>query len=150
MLYQLEILQTVAVWVLTPGNYFSVIFSYISSTLKMETACLYETSVPKCQNSKCYNLKNYHRENVYSSKDPGLLKTEVKSKLCMECERGSGRKRTDIRQGIDRISGFFEDNFDKRDALWAMPQTRFDDGLVRWRTKCKFTCAIWQFGKCVS
>jgi hypothetical protein len=37
MLYQLEILQIVAVWVLTPGNYFSVIFSYISSPLKIET-----------------------------------------------------------------------------------------------------------------
>jgi len=72
MLYQLEIL----VWVLTPGNYFSVIFSYISSTLKMKTACFYETSVPKCQNPKSYNLKNYHRENVYSSEDPGLLKTK--------------------------------------------------------------------------
>jgi hypothetical protein len=76
--------------------------------------------MPKPEN---YNLKNYHRENVYSCEDPGLLKTKGKSKLCMEYERGSGSKRTDIRQGIDRNSGFFEDNFDKRDALWAMPQT---------------------------
>jgi len=131
MLYQLEIFQTGAVWILIPGNYVSVIFSYISSTLKMETACLSETSVPKCQNPKSYNLKNYYRENLYSSEDHGLLKIKLKNKLCTEYERGSGKERTDIRQGIDRNSGFFEENFDKRDALWAMSQTRFDDGFVR-------------------
>lgn len=147
MLYELEIFQTVTVWILIPGNYVSVIFSYISSTLKMETAYLSETSVPKCQNPKSYNLKNHYRENVYISEDPRLLKIKLMNKLCMEYERGSGRKRTDTPQVIDRNSGFFVENFDRRDALWAMHQTRFDDGFVRWRAKCKFTRAIWQFGK---
>ena len=147
MFYQLEIIQTVAVWGLIPGNCVSVIFNYISSTLKMEIARLSETSVPKCQNPKSYDMKNYHLENVYSCENPGLLKITFKNKLCMEYETGSGRKRTDIRQGIERNSGFFEEYFDNRDALWAISQRRFDDGFVRWRAKCKFACATWQFGK---
>ena len=112
----------------------------------METACLSETSVPKCQNPKSYNLQNYRREHVHSSEDPGLLNIRLKNVLCMEYERGSGRTRTDIRQGIDRNSGFFEANFDKHDALWAMSQTRFNDGFVRWRAGASLHV---QYGKLV-
>jgi hypothetical protein len=86
MLYQLEILQIVAFWVLTPRNYFSIIFSYISSTLQMERACLSETSVPKCQNPKSYNLKHYHVNMYTALKIPECWKLILKNELCVEAE----------------------------------------------------------------